>query len=295
MYRKKLISGLLSLIVCLFGMHLSANNHSTAQEKKHGQGNRQLLPKWLELETKFEYGFSFFFNNDIQWGKGANASLDYVNNGGESVLFPNWRISAGATFFKDHQFTFVYQPIYVDTRVVLRKDFSPDGVTFKKGDAVNMAYYFPFYRASYLYHAINGQNWRYSVGLGLQLRNARIIYTSADGTKRFEKRNVGPVPLLHTALRYTFENRLYLNLDLQGFWAPIKFFNGSNTDSEGGIYELTLESGGQINNLLGFFANMRLLGGGNQGTSKKPRPTGGRYSKNTINNLSFNLGISLNF
>lgn len=158
-----------------------------------------------------------------------------------------------------------------------------------------MSYYFPFYRASYLYHLINNKNLRYSLGLGLQIRNARIIYTTADGARRFETRNVGPVPLLHTALRYTLDNKIYFNLDAQGFWAPVKYINGSDTDVEGWIYEITLESGGKINKLLGFFGNMRLLGGGNEGTSKNTRPTGGKYSKNVLNNLSFNLGTSLTF
>ena len=209
------------------------------------------------------------------------------------MLFSNWRVKTSATFARDHELTFTYQPIFVETSVQLKDGFKADNFNASGGEAVNMKYYFPFYRLSYLYHAIHTPNWRWSVGLGLQLRNATIVYTKADGSARFSTGNVGPVPLLHTALKYTFDNGIWLGLDAQGFWAPIKYINGSNTDVEGWIYEATLDAGVMIWRHLGAYGNARLLGGGNRGNSNTARPNGNTYSENFLNNLSFNLGLML--
>lgn len=293
-------------IIWLLALCLSSSIFADAPSKKgcksqlspHASKTKgckgRALPDWLSVHGSFEYGFVFLPDHQIRWGQ-KDGFLDYVSSGGQKTLFPNWRVTAGGTIAKDHQLTFTYQPIYLDTQVNLRQDFAPDGVEFKKGDAVNMRYYFPFYRLSYLWHAINDANWRWSIGLGLQLRNATIGYTKADGTKRFEQRNVGPVPLLHTALRYSWNNGIWLGLDAQGFYAPIKYLNGSNTDVIGWIYEVTVDSGIKIWRGLSGYGNVRVLGGGNSGNSKTPRPTGGTYSENIILTVAMNLGLAVKF
>lgn len=288
----------LSLSVSIFAETAPQKGCKSKQASETKKCHNRALPEWLSVHGSFEYGFAFLPDHRIRWGEG-DEFLDYVKNGGQKVLFPNWRISAGATIHGDHELTFTYQPIYLDTQVTMRQNFYPDGVAFNKGDAVNMRYYFPFYRLSYLWHAVNDVNWQWSLGLGLQLRNVTVGYTSVDGSHRFETRNVGPVPLLHTALRYTWNNGIWLGLDAQGFYAPIKYLNGSNSDVVGWIYELTLDSGFKIWKDLSGYGNVRLLGGGNSGNSNTPRPnlgkTPGTYSENILMTVAMNLGLKVEF
>ena len=69
---------------------------------------------------------------------------------------------------------------------------------------LNSTYGFPFWRISYLYDFLRRRGDEVSIGVSLQIRDA--TFTSADGTLRADRRDVGPVPTLKFRGRCGFES-----------------------------------------------------------------------------------------
>lgn len=242
------------------------------------------------IQATLEYGFVSVLTHTIQWGN-EGTKFDYVKEGGQSVLFPYWRPSVELEFLRRHSIEFLYQPIYINTDTVLQRDLQTDSLIFNAGTPVHVQYYFPFYRLTYLYHFIASQRGQLSLGGALQIRNATIVFTSQDGSKRFDSRNVGPVPLIVLRGRSMWAWGGWFESQLGGIWAPLKYLNGSGTDVNGWLYEGHVRLGVHAGRRWAFFVGTRALGGGAIGSSKEVRPTGGSYSANVLNTLSATLGV----
>lgn len=250
-----------------------------------------MAKKDLEIYGGFEYGVLAFLNHSIQFGE-ENQEIDYRSQGGQNILFPNWRLALGSKFLKNHRLQFTYQPIFVQTTSVIPEDMTVDNVNFSKNEGVEFKYDFPFYRLHYTYDFISKEKLSIELGAGLQLRNAFISFESSSKSKTFATNSLGPVPLLVFVYSQKFDNDLKLYADALGFWAPIRYLNGGKTDIEGWIYESSIELSYKIAKHFSPFVNLRLIGGGNKGKSEKYRSTGGNHSKNIINTLSLNFGLN---
>lgn len=245
-----------------------------------------------QFYSNFEYGFVSFLQNNIQFGE-SGTNFDYVREANQKILFPNWRVEVGAKFLEKHRLELTYQPIFVSTKVVLKNNWQTDNILFAAGTPIEANYNFPFYRLSYIYDLIHGEKARFAIGGALQARNAAIIAASMDGKQLFETQSLGPVPLLLLVFDYKFSNSFYVNTKATGFWAPIRYLNGGSTDIEGWIYEGSTEMGLEITTWMDAYVTLRLLGGGNRGSSGRSRNSGGSFSENIINTLSFNVGFRL--
>lgn len=244
------------------------------------------------FKATLESGFTSVLTHTIQWGENGT-EFDYVQEGGQSVLLPYWRPTLELEFLRRHSIEFLYQPIYVDTNVVTRRDVRVDNVTFPTGTPLHAQYHFPFYRFTYLYHLIANQKGQLSLGPALQIRNATIVFTAQDGSSRFDSRNVGPVPLIVLRGRALSTWGGWFEGQLGGIWAPIKFLNGSSTtDINGWIYEGHVRLGLNVGRHWAFFMGTRALGGGAIGNDSDARQTGGTYSANVLNTLSPTLGVT---
>jgi hypothetical protein len=221
-----------------------------------------------------EMGFVDPIHHTIKFGK-AGSRFDYVADGGQDTLFPTMRLSAEVTWEGAHTLVFLYQPLDLQTRETLREELVVDDVSFPAQTPVDFRYGFDFYRASYLYDVSHDRSdQELSFGAGLQLRNAVIDFTSADGQLRRSNRDVGPVPLLKVRTRQPVVGSLWLGAEADGMYAPVKYINGGRSDVVGAILDASLRVGYQLAEPLDVFFNARYLGGGAKGTSKAEAESG---------------------
>ena len=269
-----------------------ADNEKGAQAHKpeamKGHAHSPCFPYCIQ--ATLEYGFVSVLTHTVQWGD-EGTKFDYVQEGGQSVLLPYWRPTVELEFLKRHSIEFLYQPIYINTDVVLQRELQTDDLIFNTGTPINVQYHFPFYRLTYLYHFIASQRGQLSFGGAMQIRNATIVFTSQDGSKHFDSRNVGPVPLIVLRGRLISTWGGWLESQLGGVWAPLKYLNGSGTDVNGWLYEGHVRLGVHAGKRWGFFVGTRALGGGAIGSSKEVRPTGGTYNANVLNTMAATLGV----
>jgi hypothetical protein len=245
-------------------------------------------PRPVRLFAAVELGALDPLYHRIQLSQ-TGTEFDYVESGGQDVLFPFTRLSLQLELAR-HRVVLLYQPLELDTRVALVEALTVDGLTFAPETPVDLQYGFPFYRASYLYAVLSGQSGELALGAGLQIRDATITFTSADGLQRRSNRDVGPVPLLEASFRQELGGRWFWGGEVAGFYAPVKYLNGGDSDVVGAIVDASVRAGVQLSGtVLGFF-NVRWLGGGAEGTSE-PDAFGDGYNANWLHFLTVSAGV----
>jgi hypothetical protein len=236
-----------------------------------------------------ETGFLSVLGHKIQFGK-SGTYFDYVDNGGQDVLFPVTRISAEADIGKKNTIILLYQPLNLETKDLLKRDVVVDGATFRDSAGIQCRYSFPFYRASYLRElmAINGRG-ALAFGLSLQIRNATISFESTGGSDYRTNRDVGIVPALKLRGVYHFAGRYFAGIEADGIYAPVSYLNGSDNEVVGAILDASLRAGAKVRSGT-LFINARYLGGGATGTSTKNTWPGDGYVKNWLHFLLITAG-----
>lgn len=256
------------------------------QKKAKAPGFRFNHPRsWVHFRPVVEIGFIAPIKHTIQFGRDTT-KFDYVGDGGQNNLFFLHRWAASFVLFRRHHIKFVYQPLDVRTSAKVARDTTIGTVTFPAGTPVNMRYGFDFYRLTYLYQFLDRWGWELAVGAGMQIRNARITFTSADGALRYTNGNIGPVPLLSVRARYNFNSRIWLETEIDGFYANLKYVNGGDTPVEGAILDASLRVGFNINRFTETFVNIRYLGGGARGESDI-------YTDNWLHTMTVTVGVGL--
>lgn len=252
--------------------------------------------KKYEFRAIAEIGFLGAFDHRIQFGKNGTY-FDYVGQGGQSTLYPNTRLSLELNFGKKRKNTLIllYQPLEINTQVVLRDDIQVDDVLFPAGTNLNTQYSFPFYRLSYLGRIVKAGPFELAIGGSLQIRNAIIKFESSDGNLLKITRNVGFVPILKFRTQYHFSKSLYLELEVDGFYAPISYLNGNDNDVIGAIIDASLRQNIRLTNNARAFVNFRYLGGGAEGTSDEPSEISDGYTKNWLHFFAITGGFAYSF
>ena len=247
----------------------------------------------IQLRPELEAGFLGVLSHKLQQDS-AGTYFDLKHQGGQSTLFPFYRLAADAQLGRRNHLDFVMQPLDLRTQVQLQDDLRVDKALYPADSAVDIRYGFDFYRATWRYDLLPRNDQELSFGAGMQLRDADIIFTSGDGTLRRENRNVGPVPLLVMQWEQRWKSGYWLGMDAQGFYANIKVLNGSTkTSVEGAIYEVSLKAGLDVPGPVDSWLNFRFLGGGSDGTSANPDGPGDGYTKNWLNTMTVSLGMAL--
>jgi hypothetical protein len=248
---------------------------------------------WYNVSFQYETGALKVLYNTIQYGHNTT-DFDYVNNGGESILFPVERYSVDFTFLKNNELIFLYQPLDIQTEGIITQPITISYQTFPASSVMLYNYGFSFWRVSYLYDFINTSRAKLGVGLSLQLRNASIIFQSLNGQYIVVSENLGPVPILKLKGQYNFDNGMYIGTDIDGFYASSKWFNGANFDFTGSILDASLSVGFRNTDYLDTFANVRFLGGSAVGTSQYPTvPQTDGYTSNYLGTMTFTLGFNV--
>ncbi len=246
---------------------------------------------WYRIRAVAELGFLAVLSHKLQFGNDGTY-FDYVREGGQDNLYAIARMSLELELKRRHTFVFLYQPLELVTSVALPRDVRIAGAEFPQGTPVELRYGFPFYRASYLYDLVKSPKHELSIGLSMQIRNATIDFKSQDGKIFTSNRNIGPVPILKSRGRYSFERGGFLGYEVDGFYAPISVINGSDNEVTGAIVDLSLRGGLALPANGEMFLNLRYLAGGAVGQSD-PEPTYDGYTKNWLHFMTVSIGAAI--
>lgn len=238
------------------------------------------------ISANAEMGFVAVLYHKIQFAKSDNY-FNYRTDGGQDVLFSNYRFTVDMDINTRHSIVFLYQPLEISTLVSPKANVIMDGTTFNTGEGLHLLYRFPFYRASYLYNFASNPLHEIAIGASMQIRNATIEFATPDGKKVVSERNVGPVPLLKFRGCYGFSNGFWLGVEIDGIYAPISYLNGSNNETVGALLDASLRGGYRINKNINTYLNVRYIGGG--ATNSDPD----NYARNWLQLAVCSLGATL--
>jgi len=252
------------------------------------------LTKKFQFTAIAELGFLSVLDHKIQFGN-SGTYFDYRKEGGQDVLFSVSRLSLE---FKANRstFYFLYQPLRIESQVLLENDLTVDNALFIKGSSVKLLYSFPFYRFSYTRELFpNRPKFNFALGASIQIRNATISFESADGSLFRTNRDVGIVPALKLKTNYQLNDRFYAEIEADGIYAPISYLNGSDNEVVGAILDASLRGGVRIVDHVDGFLNLRYLGGGAVGTSDNTDGPGDGYVRNWLHFGTVTVGFKYQF
>ncbi len=246
--------------------------------------------KNIKISTVAELGFLGVLDHKIQFSQNGTY-FDYVKDGGQDVVFPISRLSTELEWNKQNTVYFLYQPLRIESQVLLKEDLLVDSLTFPASTKLNLLYNFPFYRISYTRELIKNVNkFSFQLGGSIQLRNATINFESGDGSLFRTNRDIGIVPALKIKTTYFVNEFVYTELEADGIYAPVSYLNGSDNEVVGAILDASIRTGLNINQNLSSFFNLRYLGGGAVGTSENDPGPGDGYVRNWLNFLTVSIG-----
>ena len=259
---------------------------------------------WYRLVFEYEKGYVKVLHHTIQFGTGTT-EFDYVQQGGQEILFPFDRFTARLNVFDRHQIALLYQPFTLETQTRAFESLSIDDVVFPAGTSLRLKYGFPFYRVSYLFYPIldpilgprTGSRLALGAGLSLQFRNASIIFQNQDGAEITISQNLGPVPILKLVGRLGLANGMFFETEIDGFYASSRFFNGADFEFEGSILDASLRTGLELPPIGEAYLNARFIGGSAAGTSNYQNRewTAGvaNATKNYLATLAVSIGVRI--
>jgi hypothetical protein len=248
-------------------------------------------PYPIEVRAIAELGALGVLTHTYQQGSNGTV-FDYKKDGGQNVLAPTGRLSAELELNDAHTFIFLYQPLQLTTDVVFIKPVTIDELTFPAGTPMNLRYGFDYYRVSYLYDTWwDDPRTDLELGLSLQIRNAVVDFTSADGTLGRSFQNIGLVPALKIRARHNFDSGVWVAAEVDGMYAPVKYLNGGDSDVEGAIIDTSVRVGYKIAPSVSAFLNLREIGGGAEGTSKDEQDVGDGFNANWLAFLTGSVGV----
>jgi hypothetical protein len=249
----------------------------------------------VAIKPHAEIGFLGQLYHKLQLGEDGTY-VDVRKDLGQDTLYFFARLSADLDIGKNrrHTVSLLWQPLDVRSDVVLERDIQVEDQVIPADTPLSFRYGFSFWRASYLFDILKDER-EVAVGVGLQIRNANIEYASRDGEILRGARDVGPVPLLKFRGRGYVAGRFWLGGEVDGFYAPIRYINGANTDVEGAIVDASFRAGLTWKRGIDTFVNLRYLAGGATGTgsSEKTEAYGDGYNRNWIHFMTLSLGVSL--
>ena len=245
----------------------------------------------LRFRVVAEMGFLGVLDHKIQFSN-SGTYFDYRRDGGQDVLFPVSRFSFEMDFSNRNTLVFLYQPLRLESQVLLQNDLVVDDMIFPASSSVKLLYNFPFYRFSYLRELLPvDEKYNFAIGGTLQLRNATISFESSDGTKFRTNRDFGIVPAIKIRGTAQLNSFFYFELEADGIYAPVSYLNGSDNEVVGAILDASFRAGVKISESVSALLNLRYLGGGAVGTSDNDEGPGDGYVRNWLHFTTVSLGL----
>jgi len=255
--------------------------------------NLTISSKDINVIANVEAGFLGVLSHKIQFSNDGDY-FDYQQEGGQDVLFPVKRFSLEVNRGRN-AVILLYQPLRLETQVLLENNLRVDGADFLAGTGVKMLYNFPFYRVSYLRTLrTKKEDLKLEFGASLQIRNTTISFESNDGSLFRTNRNVGPVPVLKFRAKKYSSKKFFTEFEVDGFYAPISYINGSDNEVIGAIVDASIRSGYEFKERGSAFLNLRYLAGGAVGTSDDTNGVGDGYVRNWLHFITVSAGANYN-
>ncbi|HAN31070.1 MAG TPA: hypothetical protein DCQ06_05680 [Myxococcales bacterium] len=245
----------------------------------------------VHVSAHAELGTLSVLSHRIKFGR-SGTYIDYIKDAGQDNQVPFARLSLDIRSGR-HIISFLYQPLEINASRTVMRDITVDDYTFKAGTGVRSRYSFPFTRASWMYDLIEGPN-ELALGLSLQIRNAILEFESTDGVGFRSNRDVGPVPILKVRGRHVINDRFWWGAEADGFYAPVSYINGDDSDVVGAILDLSFRAGMKLRGNTEAFLNLRYLGGGATGESNDDTDPGDGYTRNWLHFVTISLGFTWN-
>lgn len=225
----------------------------------------------------------------------ANSNFDFVNQGGQEILFPFGRLTAYLTLRDRHQIRFLYQPLELKTEVDFESPVTVDDKTFD--GPTRMTYSFPFYRVTYQYRFLSGPAYWLAGGGAIQLRNASIRFEDLSTMELAVSQNLGIVPALALSGRAALGGGWFAGFEATGIYASSALFNGADFEFEGSILDASLRVGRTVAEGRDVFLNARFFGGSAAGVSRYERAAWSNSdspeTENRIASVTLTLGATL--
>lgn len=283
----------LSLSLAILGAFCMDPTPASASEPDAPDSALNKPGQTVALRLHAETGLLAQLTHRLQFGADGTYN-DVRKDFGQDNLFPYWRSSVDLDIGQKrrHTVTFLYQPLDLRSEVNAPRD-----LRFYENEApadtpLRVRYGFSFWRGTYLFDLLKDDR-EFALGGGLQIRNAILEVAAQDGSWSTSTRDVGPVPLLKLRGRGPVAGPFWIGGEIDGFYAPIRYINGANTDVEGAIVDANLRFGLEWKRGLDTYLNLRWLGGGAQGTSKDPEPFTDGFTRNWLNFFTVGIGVSL--
>lgn len=278
-------------IACLLGSPAVARSAS-ASEPDAPDSLINEPDRRVAVKLHAELGFLAPLRNRLQLGSGGTY-VDIRNDLGQDTLYFFARLSGDLDIgrARRHTVQLLWQPLDLRSSAVVDQDLVIEGETVEAGTPLDFRYGFSFWRLSYLYDFLAGEP-EVAVGLGLQIRNANFEYQAQDGSFFRSVRDVGPVPLIEFRGWGYVYRRFWIGGELSGFYAPVRYINGADSDVEGAILDTSLRFGLAWQRGIDTFLNVRYLFGGAQGTSDADAFSDG-FTKNWLHFLAVSVGFSI--
>ncbi len=240
-----------------------------------------------------ELGTLAILGHRIQLSK-SGSMIDYVDEGGQDNLFPYSRLQADLDLGDRHSIVLLYQPINVNTKARLKRPLVIDNMEVPANTPMAFRYGFDFYRGSWLYDLNDSPRKEVALGLSLQIRNATIDFERLDGEGLRSSRDIGPVPVLKFRTRQPMgEQGAFWGFEADGFYAPIKYINGSDVDVVGAILDTSAKVGLPMRHGADAFLSLRYIGGGAEGTSDDFLAPADGYVENWLSTVALSIGTQL--
>ena len=220
--------------------------------------------------------------------------FDLRTEGRQDTMFLFGRVAAELEVDDHHEIILLYQPLRFRTETVLRETLVADNVSFAPETGLEIFYGFDFYRVSYAYDFFTDPGDELAIGFGLQFRNFRGNYVSADGEQSVANSNFGPVPAIKLRGRHELDRvNFWYGGELDGFYANIPFINGGEDPVEGAIIDASLRMGVTVARIVKPYLNVRYVGGGARGTNSDKVGFGDGFTNNWIHVMAASVGVEL--
>jgi hypothetical protein len=180
-----------------------------------GAGLGQVLFAQTVLEVEGAYVIPGYNDVAIPGNTGTRFSLTEDLEAEETFAF---RIRASHTFAERHWVALLAAPLTMESHGTLDKDVNFNGKTYPAGTPLDSTYRFDSYRLIYRYRIHKSQEWQFSFGAAVKVRDAAIKLEG--GGISSEKTDTGVVPLLSFDVIWTPVEKLHLVIDGEALAAP---------------------------------------------------------------------------
>ena len=210
---------------------IAATNFAESIKSARDEGNNPTKKMVLRdvKDVKEIKKADIVWNIDVQYGKAevisnttqipGNDEATEIDLGKGSV--DALRIYLSAVLKEKHEIRLLFAPLQYENQFVSDSEIFFNGVKFLAGEETTTDYQFNSYRLSYIYHFDRQGKMQYRLGFTGKIRDAYTLVRQNGIESTYD--NVGFVPLLHLGVNILLTEKLNLDLEVEGSWAPVGY------------------------------------------------------------------------